>query len=141
MILGRTARIGNEGLATSFYNERDEELGPDLVKLLIESNQNVPDFLEQHQTSDTNLNFEDDTTDSEAEEGKALETGTAWAANSDEDEAENKEEEVDEAWGQDEDTADLAESEHAAKEQTEQEPAEEEPARGRQPVNPDSIFW
>ncbi|KAL2391667.1 hypothetical protein ABEF95_000082, partial [Exophiala dermatitidis] len=25
--IGRTARIGNEGLATSFYNEKDEGLG------------------------------------------------------------------------------------------------------------------
>jgi ATP-dependent RNA helicase DDX3X len=43
--IGRTARIGNEGLATSFYNDRNDDLADDLVKLLIESKQPVPDFL------------------------------------------------------------------------------------------------
>jgi ATP-dependent RNA helicase DDX3X len=46
--IGRTARIGNEGLATSFYNERNDDLADDLVKLLIESKQAVPDFLADH---------------------------------------------------------------------------------------------
>ena len=32
--IGRTARIGNEGKATSFYNDRNEDLGPDLCKIL-----------------------------------------------------------------------------------------------------------
>jgi ATP-dependent RNA helicase DDX3X len=148
MIPGRTARIGNEGLATSFYNSRDDDLGPDLVKLLIENHQTVPDFLEQHQPSDTNLSFEDDTTDGEAEKGREWEdseTG-AWAANSDDDganaDADNKEEEANEAWGEDaEGPADLAEDEPAAEEQTEQEPAEEEPARGSEPVDRDLVFW
>jgi ATP-dependent RNA helicase DDX3X len=44
---GRTGRIGNLGLATSFYNERDEDLGPSLTKTLLETKQVVPDFLEQ----------------------------------------------------------------------------------------------
>lgn len=46
--IGRTGRIGNHGLATSFYNERDEELAPSLVKTLLETRQEVPDFLEEH---------------------------------------------------------------------------------------------
>jgi ATP-dependent RNA helicase DDX3X len=127
MIPGRTARIGNEGLATSFYNSRDDDLGPDLVKLLIENHQTVPDFLEQHQPSDTNLSFEDDTTDGEAEKDREREDGEtgAWAANSDDDganaDADNKEEEANEAWGE--------------------EPAEEEPARGSEPVDRDLVFW
>jgi ATP-dependent RNA helicase DDX3X len=37
--IGRTARIGNEGKATSFFNERNEDIGPDLVKILCESKQ------------------------------------------------------------------------------------------------------
>lgn len=151
MIPGRTARIGNEGLATSFYNNRDEELASDLVKLLLESQQNVPDFLQEYQPSDTILSFEDDTTDSEAEgdKGKEVETGEtgAWTANSDDDadgvDADNKEEETDEPWGEDEEgPADLAESEHAAEQQTEQEPAKKESSRGRQPiVNQDLVLW
>lgn len=148
MIPGRTARIGNEGLATSFYNGRDEDLGPDLVKLLIESNQTVPNFLEQHQTSDTILSFEDDSTDGEVEKDKERETGEdgAWAVNSDDDDpdadADNKEEGADEPWGEDtEGPADLAEDEPAAEEQTEQEPAEEEPGRGRQPLDRNLVYW
>ena len=43
--IGRTARIGNEGLATSFYNERNEDIAEDLAKILIECKQELPDFL------------------------------------------------------------------------------------------------
>ncbi|KAF2817475.1 DEAD-domain-containing protein [Mytilinidion resinicola] len=46
--IGRTARIGHEGIATSFYNSRNEDIGPDLVKILIESKQEVPDFLQEY---------------------------------------------------------------------------------------------
>lgn len=58
--LGRTARIGNEGLATSFYNERDEALGPFLTKILLETNQDVPDFLSQFKPEGGDLNFEEE---------------------------------------------------------------------------------
>ncbi|KAF2741328.1 putative DEAD/DEAH box RNA helicase [Polyplosphaeria fusca] len=45
--IGRTARIGNDGLATSFYNnDRNDDIGEDLVKILLESKQVVPDFLQ-----------------------------------------------------------------------------------------------
>lgn len=50
--IGRTARIGNEGLATSFYNDRNQDIAEDLVKILMESGSNVPDFLE-HLKPDT----------------------------------------------------------------------------------------
>lgn len=46
--IGRTGRIGNTGLATSFFNDRDEDLGPQLVMTLLETRQKVPDFLEKH---------------------------------------------------------------------------------------------
>lgn len=46
--IGRTGRIGNMGLATSFYNDRDEDLAPSLVKTLLETRQTIPDFLESH---------------------------------------------------------------------------------------------
>ena len=45
---GRTGRIGNMGLATSFYNDRDEDLARALVNTLLETSQAVPDFLESH---------------------------------------------------------------------------------------------
>ena len=41
-LAGRTARIGNEGLATSFYNDRDESMADYLVKILVESKQEIP---------------------------------------------------------------------------------------------------
>ncbi|KAI9003609.1 P-loop containing nucleoside triphosphate hydrolase protein [Gaertneriomyces semiglobifer] len=45
--VGRTARVGNTGKATSFYNERNVDLAPELVRCLMQTNQEVPDFLEQ----------------------------------------------------------------------------------------------
>ncbi|CAO2657635.1 Nn.00g037610.m01.CDS01 [Neocucurbitaria sp. VM-36] len=67
--IGRTARIGNEGKATSFFNDRNEDIGEDLVKILLESKQEVPDFLEQHKPEDpTTINWHDGT-DDESDEG------------------------------------------------------------------------
>jgi len=51
--IGRTARVGNPGLATTFYNERNEATAPDLVKILIECKQDVPDFLRAHTARET----------------------------------------------------------------------------------------
>ncbi|CAG8290024.1 unnamed protein product [Penicillium olsonii] len=61
--IGRTARIGNEGIATSFYNERNEELAPDLVKILMECKQNIPDFLESFRPENDELVFDDNSED------------------------------------------------------------------------------
>ncbi|KAJ0425991.1 DEAD/DEAH box RNA helicase [Aspergillus carlsbadensis] len=68
--IGRTARIGNEGLATSFYCEKDADIAADLVKILIESKQKVPDFLEQYKPQDTVVNFHDDTDDESSDEAE-----------------------------------------------------------------------
>jgi len=46
--IGRTARAGNPGLATTFYADADYEIGQQLTKLLVECKQNVPDFLSEH---------------------------------------------------------------------------------------------
>ncbi|PQE03534.1 hypothetical protein CJF31_00012079 [Rutstroemia sp. NJR-2017a BVV2] len=46
--IGRTGRIGNMGLATSFYNDRDSDLAETLVKVLLENGQQIPDFLQEH---------------------------------------------------------------------------------------------
>ncbi|KAI8146123.1 hypothetical protein BJV82DRAFT_655020 [Fennellomyces sp. T-0311] len=56
--IGRTARVGRSGLATSFYNERSEGLAPELTKLLTECKQEVPDFLKQYVT--TEITWEED---------------------------------------------------------------------------------
>lgn len=75
---GRTARIGNEGLATSFYNEdKDMEIAPDLVKILIESKQRVPDFLESYKPMEETVNFEDDT-DDENDDADGGNPDSAW---------------------------------------------------------------
>ncbi|KAI8096662.1 P-loop containing nucleoside triphosphate hydrolase protein [Halteromyces radiatus] len=50
--IGRTARTGKSGLATSFYNERSEQLAPEITKLLVENKQKIPDFLEQYVSQD-----------------------------------------------------------------------------------------
>ncbi|KAL8714153.1 MAG: hypothetical protein Q9220_001882 [cf. Caloplaca sp. 1 TL-2023] len=57
--IGRTARIGNMGLATSFYNDKDESLAEALVKMLVETDQEIPDFLEHLKPSGT-PEFDDD---------------------------------------------------------------------------------
>ncbi|KAK8234313.1 putative DEAD/DEAH box RNA helicase [Phyllosticta capitalensis] len=44
--IGRTARIGHKGMATTFFTERDSDLEDDLAKLLTEHGQEVPDFLD-----------------------------------------------------------------------------------------------
>lgn len=66
--IGRTGRIGHVGLATSFYNERDEELGPHIVNLLLETEQDIPDFLEHLKPEGGAADFHDDTGDEEEEE-------------------------------------------------------------------------
>ena len=67
--IGRTARIGNEGLATSFYNDRDAAMREFLIKILLESNQELPDFWGEYKPADhAALEFIDD---SGAEEDEA----------------------------------------------------------------------
>ncbi|KAG0243693.1 DEAD-box ATP-dependent RNA helicase [Actinomortierella wolfii] len=51
--IGRTARVGNPGFATSFYNDNDANIAPELTKLLLECGQPVPDFLKQYIDPDT----------------------------------------------------------------------------------------
>ncbi|POS84939.1 hypothetical protein EPUL_002483 [Erysiphe pulchra] len=46
--IGRTGRIGNTGVAMSFFTARDEDLAPSLVKFLLETHHPIPDFLAHH---------------------------------------------------------------------------------------------
>lgn len=72
------------GLASSFYNERNDDIAEALVKVLLETRQPVPDFLEAYlpegftmdgQTGDVaTLNFDDDS-DDEEEGGENAEGG------------------------------------------------------------------
>jgi ATP-dependent RNA helicase DDX3X len=45
--IGRTGRMGNLGIATSFFNEKNRNICSDLVELLTETNQELPGFLEE----------------------------------------------------------------------------------------------
>ena len=86
---GRTARIGNEGLATSLYNhDRDVDFAPGLVKILTECNQEIPDFLEDQKPAEGQALFDDDDTDNEGEEnggggdgwGSSAPAADSWSA-------------------------------------------------------------
>ncbi|KAF9904605.1 hypothetical protein EC991_002533 [Linnemannia zychae] len=45
--IGRTARAGNPGLATTFYTTSNAIIAPQIVKLLVECEQDVPEFLQE----------------------------------------------------------------------------------------------
>jgi ATP-dependent RNA helicase DDX3X len=62
--IGRTARIGNDGIATSFYNEKNAGIAEALVKVLVEAKQVVPEFLEGYKPPEgAELDFSDDKSD------------------------------------------------------------------------------
>lgn len=44
--IGRTGRVGNLGLATSFFNDRNRNICRDLLQLLAETKQEIPSWLE-----------------------------------------------------------------------------------------------
>ena len=90
--IGRTARIGNIGMATSFYNERNEDIAEPLAKLLVETYQKVPDFLESYKPgNEEELKFDDDTD----EEGDNEAGGGAWGGAA----QANNEDASGDAWG------------------------------------------
>ncbi|CAO4360736.1 unnamed protein product [Caenorhabditis nigoni] len=45
--IGRTGRCGNLGIATSFFNDKNRGIGRDLKTLIMEANQEVPEWLHQ----------------------------------------------------------------------------------------------
>lgn len=45
--IGRTGRVGNLGLATSFFNEKNTNIARDLLQILQECDQEVPPWLER----------------------------------------------------------------------------------------------
>lgn len=48
MVPGRTGRIGHRGVATSFFSERDEPIASVLARTLLETGQDIPEFLQFH---------------------------------------------------------------------------------------------
>ena len=45
--IGRTGRMGNLGLATSFFNDKNQNLVKELVELIVEANKDLPSWLEE----------------------------------------------------------------------------------------------
>lgn len=78
LCLGRSGRIGNKGIATSFYNDKNEDLAEGLVRVLLETKQAVPDFLKQYIPEggeEAPLDFDDESdNEGEGEEAEAAET-------------------------------------------------------------------
>lgn len=56
--IGRTARVGNSGLATTFFNDRNLPIASELTKVLQENKQEIPDFLKDYMSND--LTFAED---------------------------------------------------------------------------------
>jgi len=95
--IGRTARIGNDGLATSFFNERNDDIAEDLVKVLVESKQEVPEFLEQYKPADAEaIDFDDD---SEGEDESGANADDPWGAAPEGDAWGASDTPADDAWG------------------------------------------
>jgi ATP-dependent RNA helicase DDX3X len=45
--IGRTGRAGNTGVSTAFFTDKNKNLAAELIKLLEETNQSVPDFMKR----------------------------------------------------------------------------------------------
>lgn len=89
--IGRTGRIGHVGKAISFYNERDEEIAPALVNILLECEAEIPDFLKHLVPEDGKAHFEDDAATQAEESGQDDNNNNdapAWGAGGSSDEGE-----------------------------------------------------
>ncbi|KAM3454304.1 hypothetical protein NHJ6243_008919 [Beauveria neobassiana] len=89
--IGRTGRIGHRGVATSLFTDRDEPIASVLTRTLLETNQEIPDFLQIYKPevlpgkaikfeteSDYDPNEVQDGGQDTGEVGKTGETGDAW---------------------------------------------------------------
>ncbi|CAI0651613.1 unnamed protein product, partial [Colletotrichum noveboracense] len=79
--IGRTGRMGQRGIATSFYTERDEPIASVLVRTLMETKQDIPEFLEPFKPTGKgleNLKFETESDFDPEEAGIAHLGGGGW---------------------------------------------------------------
>ena len=79
--IGRTGRAGHRGLATSFFTDRDEQIASVLTRTLLETNQEIPDFLSHHVPQDGVLMWESEEQEVEASEN--ANGGGFWGATGD----------------------------------------------------------
>jgi ATP-dependent RNA helicase DDX3X len=93
---GRTARIGNEGLATSFYNDKDEPIAEALIKILLECGQEIPDFLEDQKPAEGEPLVFDDDSGADDDEEAAGDGGDTWGNG---DDTKNGGNDSGDAWG------------------------------------------
>ncbi|OLN97264.1 ATP-dependent RNA helicase DED1-like protein 2 [Colletotrichum chlorophyti] len=90
--IGRTGRMGQRGIATSFYTERDEPIASVLVRTLLETKQEVPEFLQSYMPTGKgleNLKFETES-DFDPEEAGIAHLGNSagsWGDGGDDDNA------------------------------------------------------
>jgi len=66
LLTGRTGRIGHRGLASSLFTDEDEPIASFLARTLLETGQEIPDFLQHHVSEGQELKFE---ADSDSEPG------------------------------------------------------------------------
>ncbi|KAF5017981.1 hypothetical protein F66182_10050 [Fusarium sp. NRRL 66182] len=81
--IGRTGRIGHRGLATSFFSERDDAIASVLTRTLLETDQEIPDFLQQYVPEGdarTNLKFEADSDFDPNDIAGTGDSGGTWGA-------------------------------------------------------------
>lgn len=102
---GRTGRIGHRGLASSFYSDRDEDMASVLTRTLMETNQEVPDFLQSYIPEggegatlkfEADSDFEDDTAGTGGDAGGG---GGGWGAGGDDTAGDDNAEATGGGWG------------------------------------------
>lgn len=74
--------MGNMGQASSFYNDRNEDIAPALVNVLLENNQEVPEWLQKYKDESGKAVFDDDTSEPGDDAGGAAVSGVVggWGA-------------------------------------------------------------
>ncbi|KAG0197946.1 hypothetical protein BGX28_008564 [Mortierella sp. GBA30] len=83
--IGRTARVGNPGMATSFYNDKNQPIAPQLAKILVECEQEVPEFLQGYidpttsfETHDFAEEEDEEVSGGDAKFGASESNGSGW---------------------------------------------------------------
>ncbi|KAJ4147840.1 hypothetical protein LMH87_002342 [Akanthomyces muscarius] len=102
--IGRTGRIGHRGVATSLFTDRDEPIASVLTRTLLETNQDIPEFLEIYKPElvpGKAIKFETesdyDPNEMQAGAQDADEAGGAWGGEA---QATNEAAETSNGWGQ-----------------------------------------